>query len=215
MLEEMANFFDHRLSGYEEHQLSIEGAREFYPQTAVHLPKEADAMVLDLGCGTGLELDEYFAISPTARVTGIDLAPGMLAALRAKHSDRNLTLIQGSYFDVPLPANTFDAAVSVQSLHHFPQSAKIGLYRKLYASLKPGGCFILTDYFAPTEAEEVRFREELAALKAAQGIEDGAFFHYDTPLTAEHEIESLTAAGFDGVSILARWGNTWMLRSVK
>lgn len=101
-LERMAEFFDSRLDGYEEHQLAcIEGAQAFYPMTARCLPTGRGADVLDLGCGTGLELDFYFRINPSARVTGIDLAPGMLAALRRKFPEKDLTLLQGSYFDLP------------------------------------------------------------------------------------------------------------------
>ncbi len=113
MLEKMGAFFDARLEGYEEHQLScIESAREFYPFTAGCLPRTADAAVLDLGCGTGLELGYYFEIVPTAKVTGIDLAPGMLAALRRKFPGKALKLIAGSYFDVPLEPCAFEGARS-------------------------------------------------------------------------------------------------------
>ena len=85
MLEKMGAFFDARLDGYEEHQLTcIESAQEFYPYTAACLPKEPGVHILDLGCGTGLELNSYFEYNPAAKVTGIDLAPGMLQALREK-----------------------------------------------------------------------------------------------------------------------------------
>ena len=61
MLEKMGEFFDRRLEGYEEHQLTaIAAAGEFYPFTAAYLPKKEGARVLDLGCGTGLELSYYF-----------------------------------------------------------------------------------------------------------------------------------------------------------
>lgn len=56
MLEKMGEFFDNRLDGYEEHQLTcIESAQEFYPYTAQQLPRELGVQILDLGCGTGLK----------------------------------------------------------------------------------------------------------------------------------------------------------------
>lgn len=215
MLEEMGAFFDARLEGYEEHQLNcIESAREFYPFTAGCLPM-GDVHILDLGCGTGLELSCYFALEPQARITGIDLAPGMLQTLRRKFPDRELTLIQGSYFEVPLGTAVFDAAVSVESLHHFTQAEKLPLYRRVHASLKDGGWFILTDYFAPTEELETFYRQELLRLKREQGIADDAFYHYDTPLTVAHETEALTAAGFSKAEILGSWGATYTLKAYK
>ena len=83
MLEKMAAFFEARLDGYDQHMLSnIAGAEEFYPVTAALLPLQPGASVLDLGCGTGLELEYYFAQNPGANVTGIDLSAGMLQALK-------------------------------------------------------------------------------------------------------------------------------------
>ena len=216
MLEKMDAFFEARLDGYDAHMLAdIAGAGEFYPFTADCLPREPGAAVLDLGCGTGLELEYYFAANPTAAVAGVDLSAGMLDALRGKFPDRDLTLIRGSYFDVPFGENRFDAAVSVESLHHFTKEEKTGLYRRLRAALKDGGYFILTDYFAHEDAFEVFCREELHRLKAEQGIADDDFYHYDTPLTLAHETEALLDAGFSRVEDLKSWGATHVLKAYK
>lgn len=216
MLEKMGEFFDARLDGYEEHMMTaIESAEEFYPFTARCLPDTPGANILDLGCGTGLELNEYFPLNPSARITGIDLAPGMLDTLREKFPDKNLTLILGSYFTEDFGENRFDAAVSVESLHHFTKEEKLPLYRKLHNALKPGGYFILTDYFAPTEELEREYRDNLLQLKAEQGIADNDFYHYDTPLTVSHETEALTQAGFRSVTLLGQWGATCTLKAEK
>ena len=216
MLEKMDLFFEARISDYDEHMLrDIEGAREFYPFTASLLPRQEGARVLDLGCGTGLELEYYFRLAPRALITGIDLSEGMLAALKEKFPDRNLELIQGSYFDLPLGENRYDAAVSVESLHHFTKEEKLGLYKKLYAALNDGGCFILTDYFADLPEQESFFRRELLRLKAEQGLSNRDFYHYDTPLTFEHEMEALREAGFREVTDLKRWEATHCIRAEK
>lgn len=212
MLEKMDEFFENRLSDYDEHMLAdIEGAGEFYKFTASLLPPEPGTQVLDLGCGTGLELEKYFAVNPLAHVTGIDLSSAMLERLAAKFPDRNITLICSSYFDEDLGLEKYNAAVSVESLHHFTSEQKLSLYEKLLRSLKPDGYFILTDYFAESEALEKEYFETFEKLKQEQGIGDDEFYHYDTPLTVEHEMEILSKAGFSDVRILNNWGATYTL----
>lgn len=216
MLEKMAAFFEKRLDGYDEHmrtEVDDEGA--FYAFTAALLPKKEGAKILDLGCGTGLELEEYFPLNPTAEVTGIDLCRPMLDALEKKFPEKKLHLICASYFDEPLEKEYFDGAVSVESLHHFTKEQKISLYKKLQESLKEGASFVLTDYFADIQEREDYFQRELIRLKREQGIEDDAFYHYDTPLTVENETDALLQAGFSRVEVMNSWENTYTLKATK
>ena len=216
MLEKMSDFFEARLDGYDEHMMTgIESADKFYPFTANQLPTTENCHLLDLGCGTGLELGEYFVLNPSAKITGIDLSSGMLAELRRKFSDKDITLICGSYFDLTLGENVFDAAVSVESLHHFTKEEKVALYTKLHTALKSNGYFILTDYFSLSDEEEQMHRQNLLALKAEQGITDNEFYHYDTPLTLKHESEALVEAGYSTVEVLNNWGATYTIKAVK
>ena len=216
MLEKMSDFFEARLDGYDKHMMTnIECANEFYPFTAKQLPTAENCHILDLGCGTGLELQEYYKLNFSAKVTGIDLSQGMLTELQRKFVGKNITLILGSYFDVPLGENVFDAAVSVESLHHFTKEEKIPLYAKLHTALKENGYFILTDYFSLSDDEEEMHRQNLIALKTEQGITDDEFYHYDTPLTVKHEIEALLEAGFSNVEVLNHWGATYTVKAVK
>lgn len=212
MLEEMDKFFENRLSDYDRHMLNdIDGASGFYAYTAARLPQTPEASILDLGCGTGLELEQYFPLNPTAHITGIDLSSAMLQALAAKFPDKALTLIHASYFDTDLGTEQYHAAISVESLHHFTPKLKLSLYQKLHRSLKPTGYFILTDYFAESEELEKEYFSDLENLKREQGITDDAFYHYDTPLTVEHEMEIFEKAGFSQVEILKKWGTTYTL----
>ena len=160
-------------------------------------------------------LPYYIELVPSAEITGIDLAPGMLDELRNKFPDKRMTLILGSYFDVPFEENYYDAAVSVESLHHFTKEEETSLYEKLRKALKPGGYFILTDYFAMSEEEERFCRAELLRLKKEQNIADETFYHYDTPLTVEHEKEALIQGGFSSVTVLKSWGATHTLKAIR
>ena len=79
-LEEMDAFFTRRLDGYEAHMLAHWA--DDYKNLADALPPGAKR-ILDLGCGTGLELDEIFRRFPEMQVVGVDLSPAMLEKLRA------------------------------------------------------------------------------------------------------------------------------------
>ena len=208
-LEKMADFFSARLQGYEEHMLeNIEGADEFYPYTASLLPADEKACLLDLGCGTGLELDDYFRDGGNASVTAIDLSEDMLGELKKKFADKKIDCICESYFDAELGEERFDCAVSVESLHHFDAHRKLELYRRVIRALKKGGRFVLTDYFADSSEQEKELADEYAELCAAQGIAEGELYHFDMPLTVRHECKLLKEAGFTGVKAVKRWCST-------
>ena len=104
-----------------------------------------------------------------------------------------------------------DAAVSVESLHHFTARQKLLLYRKLNNALKAEGYFVLTDYFAESEEAEQFYFSELQRLKREQGLKPEEFYHYDMPLTVAHETEVLRNAGFSDVQIMNRWKATYTL----
>ncbi|MBN2253516.1 MAG: class I SAM-dependent methyltransferase, partial [Kosmotogaceae bacterium] len=144
-LERMDSFFDRRADSYESHMKNnIVESAEFYREVARLVPVTSGIRILDLGCGTGLELDEIFRLNTTAKVTCVDLSKKMLEILRIKHEDRlgNLNLITGSYFEVDLPSEGFDVAISVQSMHHFGYKQKLSLYRKILHSLAGNGTYI-------------------------------------------------------------------------
>ncbi len=52
------------------------------------------------------------------------MTEAMLKALKSKFFDKEIITVCGSYFDVPFGVEVFDAAVSVESLHHFSKECK-------------------------------------------------------------------------------------------
>lgn len=214
VLEPMDRFFAARREGYDEHMLrDVEGCADGYQAMAAALP-EGIRDLLDLGCGTGLELDAIFPRFPDLRVTGVDLTEEMLELLRRKHPDKALTLTAGDYFEVPLGEKRFDAAVSFQSLHHFSHEKKLFLYQKICRALRPGGVFLDCDYMVTDPAEEALYLAEYDRLKRAQGLGEG-YYHYDTPFTVEHEKALMLEAGFREVTLLFREENTTLLSARK
>lgn len=211
-LETMSGFFDRRVDSYEDH---MRPWRAYYRWLGELFPAQAETL-LDLGCGTGLELDEIFRLHPDIRVTGIDLAPGMLARLREKHPERKLTLTVGDYLTVPLAPCAFDVAVAFETLHHFPPETKLGLFRRIFAALRPGGMLLEGDYIAESDEMETYLFQELARRRARQHVPEGTFVHFDTPLTLAHELSLLRQAGFTA-EVLGYRGedNTPMIRAIK
>lgn len=209
-LEEMSEFFAARLSEYDEHMLScVEGCREGYIKMAELVPKNAKTL-LDLGCGTGLELYEIFKRIPDMEVTGIDLTAAMLQRLREKYPDKKLNLICGDYFTVPF-GRDFDCAISFQTMHHFRKEKKAELYKKIYSALADKGVYIECDYMVLTQQEEDLWFAENDRIRKEQGIGEDEFYHYDTPCTIDNQIALFKGAGFKDVKMTFRQENTTML----
>lgn len=209
-LEEMSEFFAARLSEYDEHMLScVEGCREGYIKMAELVPKNAKTL-LDLGCGTGLELYEIFKRIPDMEVTGVDLTVAMLQRLREKYPDKKLNLICGDYFTVPF-GRDFDCAISFQTMHHFKKDKKAELYKKIYSALADKGVYIECDYMVLTQQEEDLWFAENDRIRKEQGIGEDEFYHYDTPCTIDNQIALFKGAGFKDVKMTFRQENTTML----
>lgn len=197
-LEDMDAFFTRRISGYEEH-MSV--WKKAYERFAGLLPDWC-VEIVDLGCGTGLELDEIWERNPGISVTGVDLSQSMLKELVKKHPDKQLETVCADYFQYELGESCHDAVISFESLHHFPPEKKKRLYRKVYRGLKPGGIFLLGDYVACCEEEEELLREICQLKRQREGIPEESFVHFDTPLTLVHEIEILADAGFGKAEVV-------------
>ena len=105
-----------------------------------------DAVVADLGSGTG-----YFAVRlarmvPQGRVYGVDVEPGMVKYLagRAKREKRaNLIALAGAPDDPKLPEKA-DLILLVDVYHHVEDRERY--FRRLQASLKPGGRVAIIDF---------------------------------------------------------------------
>lgn len=213
--ETMSDFFTSRVNGYDKHMLNeVEGCREGYRKLAELLPEQTE-FLLDLGCGTGLELDEIFRLFPAAAVTGIDLTRAMLDQLKRKHPDKKLTLIEGDYFQCDFGSGRFDAAVSFETMHHFARTEKVKLYKKICRALKPNGIYLECDYMVADPAEEDFLLREAERIREEQNLLGGKIYHIDIPYTAEHQVQMLEEAGFQKAETLWRVGNTTIVRAKK
>ncbi len=211
----MDEFFAARAEGYDEHMLNeVKGCKEGYEKMSELVPEGAENL-LDLGCGTGLELERIFERFPEISVSGIDMTAEMLKLCRKKFIGKKLSLICGDYFKTDFGTNRFDAAVSFQTMHHFGKEMKEELYRHVWESLKNGGVYIECDYMVESQTEEDHWFAENKRLRTEMNIPDGEFYHYDTPCTVENQLKLLKAAGFVHTEKVFRVENTTIIIGFK
>lgn len=198
-VEEMSDFFSNRIEGYDDVHLG--NWSEEYAHIADYFDAPLNAL-LDIGCGTGLELESLYRRFPDVKITGIDLSKDMLGKLRAKYPDKDIELIQADYFEYPFEPEKYDAVLSFETLHHFKYQKKQRIYEKIFETLKPGGYYIECDYIACCPEEEEICLEQYEFRRKESRIPEDVFVHIDIPLTLEHETELMKKAGFKDVRVL-------------
>jgi tRNA (cmo5U34)-methyltransferase len=214
-IEKMSDFFAARAEGYDEHMLTVvEGCKEGYSKLAELIPNNT-VKILDLGCGTGLELEEIFKRLPDVSVVGIDLTQVMLDKLTQKYPHKNINLICGSYFDIDFGKNIFNAVISFETMHHFSHAEKIRLYTKVRQALKPGGVYLECDYMVTEQAVEDKLFAENVKLRREMNIPDGGYYHFDTPCTIDNQISLFKKSGFSSAEMVWRMANTTLIAAKK
>lgn len=136
------------------------------------LALKPDAVIADIGSGTG-----YFAVRlanmvPKGRVYGVDTEPQMVKYLaeRARREKReNVVALAGAPDDPRLPEKA-DLIVLVDVFHHIENRQRY--FKKLRDSLKPGGRLAIIDFridspAGPPKAARIAPERVVAELKGA------------------------------------------------
>lgn len=199
---------------YDRHFYKALGMCEFYDEIEKQLntcgrPKN----ILVLGCGTGLEIER---IKYSAIVTAVDISYGMLDELKKKelHPQVTLNIVCSSYFDMTFAENNFDLVLSTYSFHHFTAQQKAQLYRKIYNCLKTNGYFINGDTVCRDKETETKLRNEAERFYRRQKIAIGSM-HIDIPLALSTELDLLSDAGFNNLSVEKIWDKTALIKAIK
>jgi len=136
------------------------------------LALKPDAVVADIGAGTGYFAVRLATMVPQGRVYAVDLEPDMVEHLarRAKREKRdNLIAVQATAQDARLPEKA-DVIVLVDVYHHIDQRDRY--FSRLRASLKPGGRLAIIDFridspAGPPKSARIAPDRVVAELKAA------------------------------------------------
>lgn len=201
--KEMGNFFNRVAEGYDEHmENNIDQFHEFYGAVTNQIDATEEPLrILDLGCGTGLELKGVFNQAPHAQITGIDMSQDMLKLLGEKYiyKKEQLNLVVGSYLEVPFEENTYDHIISIMTMHHFVMEDKIELYSRIYNALEEGGTYIEGDYIVDEEEAHRRLKDYKVFMESA---DPDTLYHIDIPLTEIEQLKVFKKAGFKEVKVM-------------
>jgi tRNA (cmo5U34)-methyltransferase len=205
--EGMADFFDLRADGYDNHMKeNIVSFEKFYALISDPVKETQDEInILDLGCGTGLELESILKKVPNADITGVDMSLEMLNELGRKYKDHRsqLNLIQGSYTSIDLGHNKFDYVISVMTMHHLLYANKIELYKKIKKCLKKDAVYIEGDFIVSPSEEKECLLEYEKEIKLLDDTTNG-LYHIDIPFCVDTQFRLLKEAGFEYVDVIWR-----------
>jgi predicted methyltransferase len=110
------------------------------------LALKPEAIVADIGAGTGYFSVRFAHMVPKGRVYGVDTEPGMVKHLadRAKREGlKNVIAVAGKPGDPRLPEKA-DLVILVDVYHHVEDRERY--FRQLQNSLKPGGRIAVIDF---------------------------------------------------------------------
>ncbi|MBN1430758.1 MAG: class I SAM-dependent methyltransferase [Anaerolineae bacterium] len=106
------------------------------------LAPQDDDHILDGGCGRGFYL-KFIRHVCKARLAGVELEfPYLRIARKALAGEVHLTLVNGSLYDLPFPAETFDKAILSEVLEHVDDDVRA--LQSVTRVLKPGGLIAIT-----------------------------------------------------------------------
>ncbi len=141
-----------------------------------NLPLEEDAVVADVGAGTGYFSFRIAQSVPRGQVLAVDIQPEMLAIIEQRGREEgvdNVRGVRGSIKDPNLPKAAVDLALIVDAYHEFshPREMAAGLLR----ALRPGGLLVLVEYRAEDPSVPIKRLHKMSEVQARRELEAAGF----------------------------------------
>jgi tocopherol O-methyltransferase len=104
--------------------------------------------VCDIGCGYGATA--RLLADRGADVTAITISPAQFAVAQQSRGTReNLRFVLGDWLTNDFPAESFDAAIAIESSEHMPQLS--GFFAQAHRVLRPGGRLVVCAWLSADE----------------------------------------------------------------
>ena len=139
-----------------------EMCKDDYPQMLAELEREPFSDVLDVGCGTGAVIELLHGKHPGARYVGLDLTPDMIAVAKAKGLD-GCEFVVGDAEDLSFAANSFDAVLTSNSFHHYPNPERF--FAGVHRVLRPGGTLLICNECSGDAPGDEAWTKKIAGMR--------------------------------------------------
>src|SRR5687767_12629804 len=123
--------------------------------------------VLEVGSGRGGGAKHIASALKPASYIGMDLAQNAVDLANKLHKVPNLKFIQGSAEEIPLPDNSIDVVLNVESCHAYGDVVKF--ISEVKRVLKPEGVFALVDF---RDAEKMNILRDQLKASGLQWVEE-------------------------------------------
>lgn len=212
---------DERLSGFGDASLvasyaeqaprTVPGYHDIHTMTSVLLAERApaDARVLVLGAGGGLEVKAFATAHPTWTFLAVDPAAPMLDLAVATLGPLASRMDAHQGYIADAPDGPFDAATGLLMLHLTERADRLRTLADVHCRLRPGAPLVVmhVSYPQSDDAERQLWLDRHVAYLAASGLDPayvekaGAMIRQHLPALSPAEDRAiLEQAGFTGVT---------------
>ncbi|MGB6219431.1 class I SAM-dependent methyltransferase [Haloferula sp.] len=136
------------------------------------LDLKPDAIIADIGAGSGYYTFRIAELVPDGQVMAVDIQPEMIAFLEAKEEQlglNNVTAHLGAIDDTRLDPESIDAALMVDAYHEFSHPREI--MESIFSALRPGGRVFLLEYRAEDSSVPIKPLHKMTEAQAIKEME--------------------------------------------
>ncbi len=135
-----------------------------------------DAVIADIGAGSGYYSFRISPKVPRGKVMAVDIQPEMLEFLKRRSAELKITNVVphlGAVDDLKLPAASLDAALLVDAYHEFSEPAE--MLASLLQSLKPDGRVYLLEFRGEDPKVPIKLLHKMTEAQAKREFEAAGF----------------------------------------
>jgi len=154
-----------------------EREREEAPTKAIDaLELAPDAVIADIGAGSGYYAFRLAPKVPQGKVIAVDIQPEMIEFLANRAEETgisNVTPHLGEIDDAKLPPASVDAVLMVDAYHEFSHPAE--MLTSLFHALKPGGVIYLLEFRGEDDRVPIKLLHKMTEAQARLELETVGF----------------------------------------